>query len=576
MDHERSGSKTAEGASEIDGLLSPPPSARLVLRHATPGEPMTGSAEVKRRIVVVGGGTAGCVLAARLSEDPDRSVTLLEAGPDDDAYDETHLDPSRAAENWTGAGEHLVPTPMATQAGAPAMIQGRLLGGTSAVNGLATLRGLPADYDGWAAAGLVGWAWDDVESAFIAAERDMDFDASPIHGSGGPLPVRRWRRDELSRSQAAFYDGMIETGQPTAADINDPSQLPGLGIFPVTIDDRVRRVSTSLAYLSDEVRRRENLTIRTNAEVATIEIQAGRAKGLALVSGEEIDAEEVVVASGALWTPTMLLRSGIGPEQHLAEHGIPVHADLPVGSTMSDHLGAGIPYRHDGPRGGVGGPAQVALIGASNGKDVDYHLMPISLHDPEQSPLDFREKLRLLRRAGNDNPNPGWKSALGGMKFLVTPTRSSTMFMLAAFLLRSSGRGSVRLGSTPEAGPTVVAPPLPQDAPQRMRHAFDQLVAWERSAAYRALGLQPLFPHDLAAPDAVATALERNTVSYGHMVGTCPMGPVLDADCRVHGIPNLRVADASVMPTIPSGNTYLGVVMVAERVARKMKAEARA
>jgi hypothetical protein len=146
------------------------------------------------------------------------------------------------------------------------------------------------------------------------------------------------------------------------------------------------------------------------------------------------------------------------------------------------------------------------------------------------------------------------------------------MFMLAVFLLRSSGRGSVRLGSTQEAGPTVVAPPLPEDAHKRLRHAFDQLAAWERSVAFRALKLKPLIPHDLEAPDAVATALERNTMSYGHMVGTCPMGPVLDADCRVHGIPNLRVADASVMPTIPRGNTYLGCVMVAERIARKMKA----
>ena len=131
----------------------------------------------------------------------------------------------------------------------------------------------------------------------------------------------------------------------------------------------------------------------------------------------------------------------------------------------------------------------------------------------------------------------------------------------------------MRLGSTPDDGPTVVAPPFPDDTHARLRHAFDQLAAWERSDAFRALAAQPLFPHDLEAPDAVDLALERNTISYGHMVGTCPMGPVLDADCRVHGIPNLRVADASVMPTIPSGNTYLGCVMVAERIARKMRAE---
>jgi len=242
----------------------------------------------------------------------------------------------------------------------------------------------------------------------------------------------------MSRGQTAFYDGMIETGHPAAADINDPSQLPGIGIFPVTIDEQAKRVSTSLAYLTDEVRARNNLEIRTNAEVATVRIEDGRAKGVVLLGGEEIEADEVVVAAGAIWSPTMLLRSGVGPKDHLAEHGIKVHADLPVGSTMSD-----------------------------------------------------------------------------------------------------------------------------------------QLAAWERSAAFRALKIKPLLPHDLEAPDAIAIALERNIISYGHMVGTCPMGPVLDADCRVHGIPNLRVADASVMPTIPCGNTYLGCVMVAERIARKMKAGSR-
>ena len=489
-----------------------------------------------QRIIVVGGGTAGAVLAARLSENPAMSVTLLEAGPDHDAYDASVLDPALASAAWSGATPN-VTTPMLMETGgAIPMIQGRLLGGTSAVNGLATLRGLPADYDAWAAAGLDGWGWDDVVSTFIAAESDLDFGSSPLHGNSGPLPVRRWRRDELSRAQIAYYDGMVEIGEPRVADINDPSQLPGLGVFPVTIDDDGRRVTTSLAYLTSEVRARENLAVRTNTEVAKIAVIGRRATGVTLISGEQLDADEVVVAAGALWSPTLLLRSGIGPANHLLEHGITVHADLPVGATMSDHLGPGIPYRHDGPRGGVGGPAQVLLVGASNGTDVDYHAFPIA----------------------------------------PVPTEDETTFMMAVFLMRSSGRGSVRLGDTPEADPIVKAPPLPDGAPERLRHAFDRLAAWERSAAARELGCEPLLPNDLRAPDAVATALERATLSYAHMTSTCPMGSVLDADCRVLGIDGLRVADASVMPTIPSGNTYLGCVMVAERVSQKMAADAHA
>ena len=482
-----------------------------------------------RRIIVVGGGTAGAVLAARLSESPAISVMLLEAGPDHDAYDPGVLEPAQAAAAWAGVG-HLAMTPMATDTGEIPMMQGRLLGGTSAVNAMATLRGLPQDYDAWAAAGLDGWGWDDVVSTFIAAERDLDFGASPIHGSEGPLPVRRWRREELSRAHRAYYDGMVEVGERISEDINDPRDLPGIGVFPVTIDEHTQRVTTSLAYLSADVRARENFEVRTRAEVARVAVENGRASGVVLTTGEELGADEVVVSAGALWSPTMLMRSGIGPADHLSERGIRVHADLPVGSTMSDHLGPGIAYRHDGPRGGVAGPAQVVLVGASNGTDVDYHAFPIA----------------------------------------SVPSEDTTTFMMAVFLLRSSGRGSVRLGETNEAGPSVIAPPLPDDACGRLRHAFDRLAAWERSAAFRALGCEPAAPHDLMAPDAVAHALEQVTLSYAHMTSTCPMGPVLDADCRVHGVENLRVVDASVMPTIPSGNTYLGCVMVAERVARKM------
>lgn len=485
-----------------------------------------------KHIVIVGGGTSGSVLAARLSEDPSLKITLLEIGPDDSSYDGAVLNPTRAPESWLGA-EKVPMTPMIHGDQIIPTVQGQMLGGTSAVNGMATLRGLPEDYDSWEASGLAGWGWQDVIDTFKAAETDHDFLDSPLHGNSGPLPVRRWKREEMGRAQAAFYDALTETGEIPITDINDRSQLPGLGVFPVTIDADNHRVTTSLAYLTEQVRNRDNLTIRTEAAVSQINIEGDRAVGIRLVNGEDIDADEVVVTAGALWTPNLLMRSGIGPANHLSKHGIQVHRNLPVGRTMSDHIGPGISYHHEGPRGGTAGPAQSLYIGASDGVNPDYHLFPIA-------------------------------SSL---------TDGPTGFLMAVFLLRSSGLGSVELGDNPDDAPVVTVPPLPEDGLTRLRHGFDRLVAWEKTDAYRSLGCAQADPLDLASPTAVNEALEKLTVSYGHMTSTCPMGTVLDANCRVNGMHGLRVADASAMPTIPSGNTYLGCVMIAERVARKMKAE---
>ena len=488
----------------------------------------TCASAARRRVIVIGAGTAGSVVAARLSENPQLSVTVLEAGSADD-YGAAVLDPSRASEVWSTLANATVTT-MASSSGPIAMLQGHVIGGTSAINYMATVRGQPEDYDAWEACGLPGWGWSDALTYFIAAETDLDFGHSAIHGDAGPLTVSRWQPGEHTAFQSAFADGMRQVGVPIVQDVNDPAQLPGIGVFPATLDSARRRVTTSTAYLTDDVRARPNLDIRPMSSVSRISIDGGKAVGVVLDTGEHITAHEVVVAAGAIGSPTLLLRSGVGPSEQLTSRGIEVHADLPVGATMSDHLGPALAYRHDGLHGGAGGPAQPVLVGASDGKHVDYHVFPTV------------------------SPIPG-------------DTENS---LLLVYLLKSSGRGSVTLGDDADGAPMITAPPLPEDAEVRLGHAFKQIAAWEHSPAAQMLGCRPVAPHDLTAPAAVADALARMTVSYGHMVGTCPMGAVLDADCRIRGIEGLRVVDASSMPIIPAGNTYLGCVMIAERIARSM------
>lgn len=484
----------------------------------------------KKHIVVVGGGTAGSVMASRLSENSNINVTLLETGDGDHTYHPAVLEPSRTLEVWEGALP-AAPTAMQSEFGIVTTMQGRVLGGTSALNASATLRGQPQDYDAWKNQGLKGWGWDDVVSTFIKAERDADFGATNLHGDSGPLPVRRWQRDEHTHMHKAFIDGMIELNTPYSEDINNADTLPGVGVFPATIDENAQRVTTSFAYLGQSVRARDNLTIQTNATVERVLLEKGRASGVLLQSGEEINADEVVVCAGAIFSAELLLRSGIGPKRHLQDHGINVHVDLPVGSTMSDHLGPSVAFIHPGQPGGTGGIAQAVLVGASNGKDVDYHGLPL----------------------------------------IAMPTEQGTIFQIVALLLVSTGTGTVRLGDDPQQGPIVTTPKMPEDTEQRLGHLYRSLAAWERTDAAKKLGVQQLEPKDLSAPGAVTQDMERELLSYSHMTGTCPMGSVLDADCRVLGIEGLRLADASVMPSIPRGNTYLGCVMIAERVAQKMK-----
>ncbi|HEY1343602.1 MAG TPA: GMC family oxidoreductase N-terminal domain-containing protein, partial [Streptosporangiaceae bacterium] len=282
---------------------------------------------------MVGGGSAGCVLAARLSADERRGVLLAEAGPDYPAVADLPADIADESmpamshdwgfESEPGEYGHSVPLP-----------RGRLVGGCSATNACFALRGWPADYDSWAAMGNPGWSFADLLPVFRAVESDADF-GGDWHGSHGPVPIRRPPAGELSPLQRAFAEAAAAAGHPLADDHNRPGAV-GMGPGPRNVRDGVR-MSTALTHLA-AARGRPNLAIRASTVVDRVELRGTTVRGIRLADGEIVEADTVVVAAGSYASPAILLRSGIGPAAPLRDLGIQVAADLPgVGHNLTDH-----------------------------------------------------------------------------------------------------------------------------------------------------------------------------------------------------------------------------------------------
>jgi choline dehydrogenase len=494
-------------------------------------------------VVVVGSGSAGCVIARRLV-DAGARVCLLEAGGED--TNPAIHDPCRVMELQTSPDDwDYVTVPQPGCGGRELHIpRGKVLGGSSALNGMIYIRGNRLDYDGWAYEGNAGWGYADVLPLFKRSE-DFDGGESEYHGTGGELHVRA--SYEPHPLLASVVAGAQEVGIPFNADHNGAEQ-DGVGFAQLMIKNGERQ-SQWVAFLRpalDDPR----LTVRTGAYVSRLLFEGARCVGVQ-VGKEQIRAEhEVVVCAGALESPKLLLLSGIGPAEHLRSVGVDVRVDLPgVGENLHDHSLIPVVYA-------TRKPVPPALPGL---QPLHAHLFWRSapgLVVPDQQPLFFHMPLYF---PGMDGPPDG--------------------MTLLSGLIRPAGRGSVRLASAdPEARPLVDPGFLACEADVESHERGLELVrAIGGAPALREWDAIELYPSSgVRTPEEVRDYIRQNATTYQHVVGTCRMGvdalAVVDPELRVLGIDGLRVADASVMPTVPSGNTHAPTTMIAERASDLVRA----
>ncbi len=511
--------------------------------------------------VIVGAGSAGCVLASRLSEDPAVSVLLIEAGGSD-RHPNVKIPAGfqkqfKSKRDWDLSTE---PEPHC-DGRSIYMPRGKGLGGSSSMNAMLYVRGHPLDYEKWEAGGATGWGWDGMRPYFLRAE-DNARGESEHHATGGPLRVEDERSPRPLTRQ--FLDSCVAAGIPRAADYNGPEQ-DGAALAQVT-QRNGRRWSTADAYLRP-AQRRKNLTVISGAHVLGLELSDGRAGGVRYRRGnrEEVAGavRDVILSAGALGSPQLLLLSGIGPREQLEELGIPVVADLPgVGNNLQDH-----PYLTsvwDVPGGG-------SLADAESPKAMLEYLLRRS--GPLTSTV--AEAIAFVRsKPGLAQPDLQFHFAPAYFVDNGFQEYDGHAITMGPALVAPRSRGWVRLRSTdPADKPRILTNSLaePEDVTALVAgtRIAREIAAAEPFASELARELLP--GPNVDSDDDIADDLRSRVELLFHPVGTCKMGSdvdaVVDPELRVRGVDGLRVVDASVFPIIPSGNTNAPTIAVAERGA---------
>jgi len=426
------------------------------------------------------------------------------------------------------------------------------------VNATIALRGVPADYDEWAALGNDGWSWAEVLPYFRRLEDDPEGPPN-LHGWGGPVAICRWRRDELIPTQRAFFDACRRLGFPEVSDHNDP-EATGVGPFPQNRRERLR-LSTAFAYLT-AARERPNLVIHSRCLVDRVLLEGNRAAGVEIADGptrQVVRGRRITLAAGAIGSPAILLRSGAGPADAPREHGIAHVVDLPgVGAGLADHP-----------------VTRLLLVPKPGSSDLEMPLAQIVLRYTARPPSEFND-MQLVMFSHVDVAGIGGEEA-------VAKVGAPVVIGLPTALERPLSRGQLSLVSADPAVPLLIELNFADD-PEDLRRLMDGVrlawqVAHEPEIAAHVERVALLTEATLDSDEALAGYVGATVTTQFHPCGTLRMGPagdpmaVVDNQCRLRGIDDLRVVDASIMPSIPRANINLTTMMVAERMADWMSGE---